>query len=70
MGPLLGGAFYGLGLKGGVVGAVWWGLSLWAIANCVASWWVREGDGHEILLEGDEEAEEEWRVGQRGTVGP
>jgi len=64
IGPSLGGALYGLGLRKGVVGAVWWGLSGVAIMNCVASNWVKEGDGHEIVLEGDEEAEAEWKAGQ------
>ncbi|KAF8860717.1 MFS general substrate transporter [Acephala macrosclerotiorum] len=59
IGPTLGGAIYGLGLKRGVVGAVFWGLSALALVNCVASYWVKEGNGHEIILEGDEEAEEE-----------
>jgi hypothetical protein len=57
MGPALGAKFYGMGLKGGVVGAVFWGLSGIAVVNCVASQFVREGDGHEIILEGDEEEE-------------
>jgi hypothetical protein len=59
IGPLLGGFFYGLGLSHGIVGAVWWGLSAVAIIGCIVSNWVREGDGHEIKLEGDDEAEEE-----------
>ncbi len=65
IGPTVGGALYGLGLRKGVVGAVFWGLSGIAVANCVASLWVKEGDGHEILLEGDEEAEEERRTAGR-----
>lgn len=55
VGPMLGGVVYGLGLKGGMVGAVFWGLSVIALGTCVASLFVREGDGHEIILEGDEE---------------
>ena len=55
IGPALGGKFYGVGLKGGVVGAVFWGLSGVAVVNCGASHFVREGDGHEIILAGDEE---------------
>lgn len=55
VGPVLCGWLYGLGLANGVVGAVWWGLSGVALCGVVASWWVREGDGHEIWLEGDEE---------------
>ncbi|KAK3682165.1 major facilitator superfamily domain-containing protein [Podospora appendiculata] len=57
VGPVLGGFLYGLGLKVGVVGAVWWGLSLAAVFGVGVSFFVREGDGHEIWLEGDEEEE-------------
>lgn len=64
IGPSLGGALYGLGLRKGVVGAVFWGSSAVALAGCAASYWVKEGDGHEILLEGDEEAEAEWQASQ------
>jgi hypothetical protein len=37
---------------------VFWGLSAVAACTVVASLVVREGDGHEIWLEGDEEDEE------------
>jgi hypothetical protein len=57
VGPVLGGFSYGLGLSHGIVGAVWWGLSSVAICGCIASYWVKEGDGHEIKLEGDDEDE-------------
>jgi hypothetical protein len=57
VGPMLCGFFYGLGLVNGVIGAVWWGLSGVAICGVVASWWVKEGDGHEILLDGDDEGD-------------
>lgn len=63
VGPIVGGALYGLGLKYGVIGAVWWGLAGVAICCCIASNWVREGDGHEINLEGDDEAEAEFQAG-------
>lgn len=56
-GPVLSGYLYGLGLARGVVGAVFWGLSGVAACGCLASLCVREGDGHEIWLEGDEEVE-------------
>ncbi|KAK4447860.1 major facilitator superfamily domain-containing protein [Podospora aff. communis PSN243] len=55
IGPVLCGFLYGLGLARGVVGAVWWGLGGVAICGFMASFLVREGDGHEIWLEGDEE---------------
>lgn len=62
LGPTIGGALYGVGLRKGVVGGVWWLMSLLALVNCVASLFVREGDGHEIWLEGDKEAEEEFEA--------
>lgn len=55
VGPVLCGFLYGLGLARGVVGAVWWGLGGWALVGWVTSFVLREGDGHEIWLEGDEE---------------
>lgn len=53
LGPVIGGVVYGLGLDAGVVGVVWWALSAIAVLGCVASLFVREGDGHEIWLDGD-----------------
>lgn len=58
IGPAFGGWLYGFGLSHGVVGAAFWVLACVAVGSCVASNWVREGDGHEIRLEGDDEAEE------------
>ncbi|KAK3901077.1 major facilitator superfamily domain-containing protein [Staphylotrichum tortipilum] len=58
VGPVVGGFLYGRGLAVGVVGVVFWGLSAIAVGTVVASLFVREGDGHEIWLEGDEEDEE------------
>ncbi|AEO64507.1 uncharacterized protein THITE_2110696 [Thermothielavioides terrestris NRRL 8126] len=57
MGPMLCSYWYGVGLAKGVVGAVFWGLSGVAALNVLASLRVREGDGHEIWLEGDEDDE-------------
>jgi hypothetical protein len=54
---MLCGFFYGLGLENGVVGAVWWGLSCVAVCGVLASWGVKEGNGHEIWLDGDEDGE-------------
>ena len=59
VGPALGGWLYGAGLDKGVVGAAFWALACVAAGCCVVSLWVREGDGHEIRLEGDDEAEAE-----------
>lgn len=54
VGPMLCGYIYGVGLAKGVVGAVFWGLSGFALLGWLTSWLVVEGDGHEIILEGDE----------------
>ncbi|KAI9815961.1 MAG: hypothetical protein M1827_001953 [Pycnora praestabilis] len=53
LGPVLGGWLYGLGLRKGVVGGVYWGLSGVAVLGWVVSGWLHEGDGHEIFLEGE-----------------
>ena len=55
IGPMSGGAIYGYGLRHGVVGLEFWILSCVAVCACLASLLLREGDGHEIWLEGDEE---------------
>ena len=62
VGPVLGGWVYGLGLSHGVVGGVWWGLAAIAVCGWVASGWVYEGSGHEIVLEGEEEGAIKWGV--------
>lgn len=58
LGPVLCGFLYGVGLAHGVIGGVWWGLSLWAAMGWLTSWLLKEGDGHEIWLDGDEEDED------------
>ncbi|ESZ98459.1 hypothetical protein SBOR_1121 [Sclerotinia borealis F-4128] len=65
VGPAIGGYLYGVGLSGGYVGLVFWVLTGMAGVTCLASNFVREGDGHEIWLEGDEEAEEEAKAKNR-----
>ncbi|KAI5462413.1 major facilitator superfamily domain-containing protein [Mariannaea sp. PMI_226] len=54
-GPMLGGVIYGFGLNNGMIGLVWWIMSGIAICAVFASTLVKEGDGHEIWLEGDED---------------
>lgn len=55
LGPVFGGAWYGLGLESGVVGLAWWLIAAISCLGCVAAFWVYEGTGHEIVLPGEEE---------------
>ncbi|KAI1751393.1 major facilitator superfamily domain-containing protein [Xylaria castorea] len=64
IGPIAGGWLYGLGLNHGFVAGVFWGLAGIAVAGVVVSFWVNEGDGHEIWLEGDNEDDEDNREQQ------
>ena len=59
IGPALGGWLYGFGLSHNIVGLAFWVLAIMSCCTITASNWVREGNGHEIRLEGDDEAEEE-----------
>lgn len=69
-GPVLGGYFYGRGLDWGVVGFVWWMMAGVAVLNWLSGFWVYEGSGWEIVLEGDEVegGEEADERGRRGEV--
>ena len=53
MGPAVAGFLFGVGLDIGVVGVAWWVLAVFGFAACLTSTWVREGSGHEIMLEGE-----------------
>ncbi|KAG9231953.1 major facilitator superfamily domain-containing protein [Amylocarpus encephaloides] len=66
IGPALGGWAYGLGLANGLVGVSFWILAAFAGLSCFASTFVRDGDGHEIRLHGDDEAEAEADRASRG----
>ncbi|KAF2837542.1 MFS general substrate transporter, partial [Patellaria atrata CBS 101060] len=55
IGPVVGGWVFGYGLRVGVVGVAWWGLAALAVLGAVAGWFVREGTGREVWLEGEEE---------------
>lgn len=58
-GPAVAGYLFGVGLNIGVVGLSWWILACVAGFGVLTSTWVREGSGHEIVLEDDEEEQEE-----------
>lgn len=53
IGPIMFSWVFGKGLNMGVVGLGWWLMAAVATVGCAAAQWVREGDGHEILLEGE-----------------
>jgi len=53
IGPILFSWVFGKGLNMGVVGLGWWVMASVATAGVLAAQWVREGDGHEILLPGE-----------------
>ncbi|KAF2795066.1 MFS general substrate transporter [Melanomma pulvis-pyrius CBS 109.77] len=52
-GPVMGGWIFGRGLDIGIVGLAWWILACVAVVGVVVAQGLREGDGHEILLEGE-----------------
>ncbi|KAF2149209.1 MFS general substrate transporter [Myriangium duriaei CBS 260.36] len=54
-GPILAGGWYGTWLERGVVGMAWWIVAAISALGCFASFYVRNGSGHEIFLEGEEE---------------
>lgn len=55
IGPMLAGFVFGFGLNKGIVGLVWWALCGLSVCGLFLSLLVRQGNGHEIWLEGDEE---------------
>ncbi|KAF1912026.1 major facilitator superfamily domain-containing protein [Ampelomyces quisqualis] len=52
-GPIMFSWLFGRGLDMGVVGLSWWTMAAVAIIGWVVAQGVREGDGHEILMEGE-----------------
>jgi MFS family permease len=55
LGPILAGYWYGLWTERGIVGMAWWITGSIAALGCIASFWVRNGSGHEIFLPGEEQ---------------
>lgn len=54
IGPVIGGWLFGRGLSIGVIGLAWWAFCLEALVGAISGMFVREGSGHEILLDGEE----------------
>lgn len=57
LGPVAGGYWFGLGLKEGVVGLGWWAVAGISACGCVASLWVKNGSGYEVVLPADDDRE-------------
>ncbi len=53
IGPIMFSWVFGKGLDMGIVGLGWWLMATVALIGFIAAQWVEEGDGHEILLEGE-----------------
>ncbi|OCL04877.1 MFS general substrate transporter, partial [Glonium stellatum] len=54
VGPIVSGYWYGIGLQKGTVGMAWWIIAAISALGCIASFWVRNGSGHEIFLPGEQ----------------
>ncbi|KAF2732540.1 MFS general substrate transporter [Polyplosphaeria fusca] len=52
-GPIMGGFIFGKGLDIGVVGLAWWCLGGVGVVGSIVAQFVWEGDGHEVLMEGE-----------------
>ena len=53
LGPMIGGFVYGIGLRAGCVGLVWWIMAAIALTGLFLSFRIREGTGHEVILDRD-----------------
>ncbi|KAF2713942.1 MFS general substrate transporter [Pleomassaria siparia CBS 279.74] len=51
--PVMGGWIFGKGLDIGVVGLAWWIMAIVGSVGCLVAQGVRDGSGHEILLQGE-----------------
>lgn len=58
LGPILSGSWFGTWSERGVIGMSWWFVAAISALGCIASYYVRNGSGHEILLPGEEGREE------------
>lgn len=52
-GPIMFSWVFGKGLDMGIVGMAWWLMAAVAIVGWIVAQGVKEGDGHEVLLEGE-----------------
>lgn len=55
IGPIAAGRWFGIGLHKDMVGLAWWGLAAISAFGAIVGFAVKNGTGHEIRLEGEEE---------------
>ncbi|KAH6637525.1 major facilitator superfamily domain-containing protein [Boeremia exigua] len=55
LGPVAGGYWFGVGLERGILGVGWWAIAGVSAVGCLASLWVKNGSGYEIVLEENED---------------
>lgn len=67
IGPVAAAYWYGIWAARGVVGMAWWFVAAIAAFGWVASFWVRNGSGHEVFLPGEEGKMKEEEVGVGGS---
>lgn len=65
IGPIAAGRLFGIGLQREVIGLAWWAITAISVLGVFVSFGVKNGTGHEIKLEGDEQ--EEQKGEKRGT---
>ncbi|KAL5409973.1 hypothetical protein PMIN06_004943 [Paraphaeosphaeria minitans] len=57
-GPIVFGWLFGKGIDVGIIALGWWSLACVAVVGSIAAQFVREGDGHEILVDGEVKGED------------
>ncbi|CAM1507524.1 Fc.00g071650.m01.CDS01 [Cosmosporella sp. VM-42] len=59
VGPVVGGWWYAYGLDIGMVAWGWWGVAALSVLGCSTAFFMHEGSGHEIYLEGERDEMDE-----------
>lgn len=59
LGPVAGGYWFGLGLEKGIAGLGWWAIAGISAFGCLASLWVRNGSGYEVVLQEEDESSDD-----------
>ncbi|KAK4960793.1 hypothetical protein LTR66_012872, partial [Elasticomyces elasticus] len=65
VGPMLAGYWYGVWTERGLVGMAWWIVAFVSAIGCGASFYVKNGNGHEVFLPGEREQLQGREAGER-----